>query len=77
MLTTAPRPWPQHDGQHVAQPEEYALLVHGDDPVEFRLVVLVGRAELALDAGIVEEGIDAAEFLQRARHVGRDLARTC
>ena len=65
----------QHDRQHVAQPEEHALDVDADHLVEHRLVVLGERLELAFDAGIVEEAVDAAVGVERGLHVGLHLGR--
>ena len=65
----------QHDRQHVAQAEEHALDVDADDLVEHRLVVLGDRRDLAFDAGVVEEAVDAAEGVERGLHVGPHLGR--
>jgi hypothetical protein len=49
------------------------MQVHRDDLVEFRLVVFLDRAEPALDAGVVEKGIDAAEPGQAALDIRRNV----
>ena len=65
----------QHHRQHVAQAEEHALDVDADHLVEHRLVVLGGRRDLALDAGVVEEAVDAAVGVERRLHVGLHVGR--
>ncbi len=80
VFTIAPDALLQHHRQHVAQAEEDALQVDRDDLVEHVLVIVLGRDDLALDAGVVEEAVDAAIRGQglfdvvlhrrRFRHVG-------
>ena len=61
--------------QHVTQAQEHALHVDPDHGVEHRLVIVRGGRKLAFDAGIVEEAVDAAVFVDRGLHIGLHLVR--
>src|SRR4029453_8785848 len=59
----------QHLLQDVLQPEEHAAHVHGHDLIEHRLVVVGDVGDLALDAGVVVEAVDAAIGVDRLLYV--------
>ena len=61
-----------HRRHHVLQPEEHAAEVDGDDPVERLDRVGHDRGDGALDTGVVEEPVDAAEQLHGDADVALD-----
>jgi hypothetical protein len=52
------------DRQYVTQTKEDTSQIHGDDPVEFGLVIAFDRTKLAFDTGIIEKGVDAPATLE-------------
>ena len=59
-----------HDLEHLLEAEEDAAEVDGDDALELSGAEVLGQVLAALDAGVVEEAVDAAEALERRRDVG-------
>jgi hypothetical protein len=74
-VPTRPAILADHLRQHVAQAQEHALHVDADHGVEHRFVIFGDRHHLALDAGIVEEAVDAAERVDRGLHIGLYFGR--
>ncbi|GAB7304365.1 hypothetical protein MAFF212519_22430 [Clavibacter michiganensis] len=62
-----------HDGEDLLEAEEHAAQVDRDDLVELRGREVLGEVLAALDAGVVEEAVDAAEALDGLAHVGVDV----
>jgi len=62
-----------HVRQYVLHAEEGAADVDRDHLVEHGGVLLFQGRDLALDAGVVEEHVDAAERVDRRLHVGGDV----
>ncbi len=55
-------------GQRVLHPEPYAAQIDRDDAIELLLGDFGGEAALALDAGVIVDDVEPAEFLDGARH---------
>ena len=63
----------QHHRQHVLHAQEYADHVDVEHPTKRLQRIFRDRRDVALDAGIVVENVDGAEFVDRRAHVIRDL----
>src|ERR1700687_6355460 len=60
----------EHHRQHVLQPQEYADHVDVEYPAKRFQRIFCDRRDVALDAGVVVEHVDGAEFVDGGGGIG-------